>query len=40
MPKVNEQRARVVVFTQGSEATVIATEGKVGARTMLSDIEK
>lgn len=29
LPKVNERRPRVVVFTQGPEATVIATGGKV-----------
>merc|ERR1711935_19466 len=28
-PKKNEKRARVVVFTQGSESTIIATEGVV-----------
>lgn len=29
MPKANGSRARVVCFTQGSEPTIVATEGKV-----------
>lgn len=29
MPKASGTRARVVVFTQGSNATVVASEGKV-----------
>ncbi|KAL7570509.1 hypothetical protein ACA910_004287 [Epithemia clementina (nom. ined.)] len=29
LPKKNEQRKRIVVFTQGSKSTIVATEGKV-----------
>lgn len=36
LPKVNERRPRVVVFTQGPDATVIATEGKVSAPKILN----
>jgi len=27
-PKTNDKRNRIVVFTQGAEATIVATEGK------------
>lgn len=40
LPKVNSKRQRVVVFTQGSDDTIMATESEVTAFAVLDQDQK